>query len=152
MLQARYTSIKAQNCSADPTPLELPSTRGATKSFVVEVKSGVQSEQGYAKGLVGAEDVNRSRQVVMDCDVGRGCEAERGDVNVEEEEEAEEEVVDGSLDAEAVAALGLDDLVRREVHRPMVRAARQRMIPMIANYLSACFFMTSVPSRSSDAL
>ena len=41
-----YTSITAQNWSAAPTPVELPSTRGPLKSFVADIKMGTQSEHG----------------------------------------------------------------------------------------------------------
>ena len=43
---ARYTSIKAQNCSAAPTPVAFTLENGVEKSFVADARTGVQSEHG----------------------------------------------------------------------------------------------------------
>ncbi len=126
---ARYKSMSAQNCSAAPTSVESPLTSGVLKSFVAVLRTGVQSEHGKLSGAVGAEVVNCFRHAVNDCEVevadGADDEAlDEGEPDVLLEDDASEGV-----------ELEPDDLVRREVQRPMVSAARQRMI----NAIKYCF-------------
>ncbi len=149
--------MSVQNCSAAPTPVEFPLTSGVVKSSVVDPKSGAQSEQGYARGDVGADVENRSRQFAKDWDVG----VADGAVDVVEDvadvaDVVDEDEMDESLAADVLVGFASLDLVRREVHRPTVSAARQRMVSMIPYYSYELVLFRPIycssPSRSSASV